>query len=174
MNKMPRPSLPTVLPELQGARIILRTMGDADAASLFDIYGDPQVMEFTDESPFPDLKTVDVMLQSVGALLVEGTSLEWAVALKNSGALLGTCGLHSFDEASGTAEVGCLLKQSAWGHGYMSEAIHLLMTYARDVLRLDRLAADVAPENKRAQRLFDKLGYRQNQAGLWAASLATS
>lgn len=40
----------------------------------------------------------------------------------------------------------------------MREAINLLAIYARDVLGLRRLVADIHADNRRAQRLFEKLG----------------
>lgn len=130
---------------------------DDDAAALLEIYGDPRVMHYTDEPPFPDLATVSVMLASVRRLRNSGESLEWAIVLRGTDELIGTCGLHAFDGAR--AEIGCLLKQAAWGKGYMAEAINLLTQHAAHTLQLTELLADVAPANKRAQGLFRKLGY---------------
>ena len=167
-----RPSvIPAELPDLHGRRILLRALRRDDAARLLDLYGDPVVMRYTDERPFPDLNTVDLMLESVRTLLASGESLEWAIALKDDDVLIGTCGLHSFDWTTATAEVGCLLMRSEWGKQYMSEAVRLLMDYAEDVLRLWRLKADVAAENHRAQRLFSSLGYRRVDAGTWVIDL---
>lgn len=163
--------LPAALPVLQSERLILRAMADHDTAALLAIYGDPSVMEYTDEAPFPNQDTVKLMLKSVRNLLAKGESLEWAIAMRDGDALIGTCGLHSFDQELRQAEVGCLLKQSAWGKGYMAEAHGLLQRFAGDVLRLKRLAADVAPGNERAQRLFTKLGYRHEQSGALAIDL---
>ena len=162
--------IPTTLPTLQSQVLTLRPMADGDAASLFEIYGDPLVMKYTDEPPFPDLATVGIMLKSVRALLLDGRSLEWAIVSRGDG-VVGTCGLHSFDTVLGVAEVGCLLKRGAWGRGLMAEALALLTGFAADVLKLKRLIADVAPENRRARRLFDKLGYRQERPGILAIDL---
>lgn len=159
------------LPHIHGQRIFLRPMRHDDAIRLLDLYGDPVVMRYTDESPFPDLDTVALMLESVRTLLASGESLEWAIALKESDILIGTCGLHSFDRATATAEVGCLLMRSEWGKQYMSEAVRLLMSHAADVLRLRRLKADVAAENHRAQRLFSSLGFRRVDAETWETDL---
>lgn len=148
-------------------------MTDDDAAALLDIYGDPVVMKYTDEKPFPDMDSVGLMLNSVHSLLAGGKSLEWAIVLRNGDEVIGTCGLHSFDRELRIAEVGCLLKRSAWGNGHMTEAVSLLTSFARDVLRLNRLAADVARENERAQRLFRKLGYRQERSGALGIDLTT-
>ena len=159
------------LPHIHGQRIFLRTMRHDDAIRLLGLYGDPVVMRHTDESPFPDLDTVALMLESVRTLLASGESLEWAIALKESDTLIGTCGLHSFDWSTATAEVGCLLMRAEWGKHIMSEAVRLLMGYAADVLRLRRLKADVAAGNHRAQRLFSSLGFRRVDAATWEIDL---
>ena len=161
---------PRVLPVLRSDRLVLRVMEDADAVALLDLYGDPLVMRYTDEEPFADLETVGLMLASVRRLLVTGESLEWAVVARD-GPLIGTCGLHSFDRTLRTAEVGCLLKPAAWGRGYMAEAIGLMTGFAKEVLLLRRLTADVAVENDRAQRLFKKLGYTVEPSGMLSVDL---
>lgn len=146
-------------------------MSERDTLALFDIYGDPAVMQYTDEEPFENVGTVHLMLQSVQALLSRGESLEWAIVVMDNETLIGTCGLHSFDATFDSAEVGCLLRQSAWGHGYMKEAINLLTAYAKDTLGLRHLMADVHPENKRAQQLFRALGFRHPRPELWTKDL---
>lgn len=160
---------PEQLQNMSSQRLMLRAMADEDAAALLAIYGDPQVMQYTDEAPFPDLATVGVMLDSVRKLLANGTSLEWAIVLRETGQLIGTCGLYSF--AGEQAELGCLLKRSAWGNGYMAEAIGLLTDYAKDDLHLKRLLADVAPDNVRARRVFRRLGYAEDANGILCRSL---
>jgi len=159
--------LPSTLPRLKGARIKLRSMNSSDACALLGIYGDPVVMRYTDEEPFDGLETVSIMLESVHALLVKGESLEWAVVLDGSDIVIGTCGLHSFNEPLHAAEVGCLLRQSAWGNGYMRETLNLLIPYAREVLGLRLLIADIDSDNHRAQRLFEKLGFQRAEPELW-------
>ncbi|MBB3223941.1 GNAT family N-acetyltransferase [Pseudoduganella umbonata] len=153
---------PAALPVLCGERVTLRPMDEHDAAALFAIYGDPLVMRHTGEDPFPELATVGQMLASVRRLLASGQSLEWAIVLAGSGELVGTCGLHSFDAAARAAQVGCLLRRSAWGRGIMPEALAVLAAYAAEVLRLHGLMADVAPQNTRARRMFRRLGYRED------------
>ena len=161
---------PGVLPVLRSERLVLRAMDDADAQALLDLYGDPLVMRYTDEEPFADLETVALMLASVRRLLATGELLEWAVVARD-GHLIGTCGLHSFDRTLRTAEVGCLLMPAAWGGGYMAEAIGLLTGFAKEVLLLQRLTADVADENDQAQRFFKKLGYTVEPSGMLAIDL---
>ncbi|BDA16460.1 hypothetical protein KAM345_003740 [Aeromonas caviae] len=115
------PSLPRELPVLLTPRGRLRPFDGRDAADLFAIYGDPLVMRFVGEPPFPSLATVSQMLASVERLLAGGESLEWGLVLRGSGRLVGTCGLHSFAAGASLrqAEVGCMLARSHWGQGLM-------------------------------------------------------
>lgn len=168
---MRKHAFPDTPPRLQNGQITLRRMHEGDATALFAIYGDPSVMRYTDETPFDSLATVACMLQSVHRLFMAGQSLEWGVVLEGSDTVIGTCGLHGFDDAFNTAEVGCLLLPSAWGNGYMPQAVGLLAMYARDVLGLGNLVADVHNDNQRAQRMFAKLGFQRDAPGLWSIAL---
>ncbi len=105
------PPLPRTLPSLSTPRLLLRTLDAKDSADLFAIYGDPLVMRFVGEPPFPSLATVAQMLVSVERLLAAGESLEWGLVARDSERLIGTCGLHSFANEAGVrqAEVGCML-----------------------------------------------------------------
>ena len=53
----------------------------------------------------------------------------------------------------------------------MAEAIGLLTGFAKEVLLLQRLTADVADENDQAQRFFKKLGYTVEPSGMLAIDL---
>lgn len=150
---------PTELPILETERLLLRPMRQEDAPALFAIYGDPEVMRYAGDEPFPDEATIVVMLQSVARLLAAGESLEWAVVERASGQLVGTCGLHGFDQATDAAEVGCLLARTAWGRGLMREALLTLFRYAQDELGVRLLRADIDAPNLRSIRLFAGLGF---------------
>jgi RimJ/RimL family protein N-acetyltransferase len=65
---------PTELPTLETECLLLRPMRDEDAPALFTIYGDPEVMRYAGDEPFPDEATVAVMLWSVARLLAAGES----------------------------------------------------------------------------------------------------
>lgn len=162
---------PTELPTLETERLLLRPMRQEDAPALFAIYGDPEVMRFAGDEPFPDEATVAVMLRSVARLLAAGESLEWAVVERSSGRLVGTCGLHGFDEAAEAAEVGCLLARAAWGRGLMREALPALFRYAQDELGVRLLLADIDAPNLRSIRLFTALGFVHSRDVLYDRKL---
>lgn len=152
-------ALPTTLPPLETTRLRLRAMRADDAAALFAIYGDPQVMRYAGGNPLPAPGAVWLMLQSVERWRAEGQSLEWGMEERVTGLLIGTCGLHSVNPHELSIEVGCMLARAAWGHGYMREALTPVIAYARDTLGVASVRADIAAANVRSLQLFARLGF---------------
>jgi [ribosomal protein S5]-alanine N-acetyltransferase len=165
------PRLPTELPTLHTPRLTLRALNAGDAPALFAIYGDAEVMRFASDPPFAEPATVQTMLASVARLLQQGESLEWGVVELDGGALVGTCGLHSFESLAGSAEVGCLLARRAWGRGLMHEALGAVIEEARGPLGLARLRADIDAANLRSIRLFTHLGFQPVEGSLYERPL---
>jgi RimJ/RimL family protein N-acetyltransferase len=149
------------LPELRTARLLLRTMTPVDRHALLEIYGDPEVMHYASDPPFTDVTTVDQMLSSVAQLFAERQSLEWGIQLHTDPLLIGTCGLHSFQETPATAEIGCLLRRSHWGQSLMREALEAVMLFGVGQLRLSQIEAEIDAPNQRSIALFTRLGFRQ-------------
>ncbi|MEA1938445.1 MAG: GNAT family N-acetyltransferase [Pseudomonadota bacterium] len=81
----------------------------------------------------------------------------WAVCDKETGNLLGHCGLQQIDE-SGAAEIVILLDPSCWNKGLGSEILCSTLDYGFSVLGMDTLVAFVHPNNEHAQQLLEKVG----------------
>lgn len=165
------PQLPTELPTLHTPRLLLRTLHASDAPALFAISGDAEVMQFASDPAFSETATAQTMLASAARLLEQRESLEWGVVERDSGALVGTCGLHSFESQAGSAEVGCLLARRVWGRGLMREALGAVIDEARGPLGLTRLRADIDVANLRSIRLFTHLGFQPVEGTLYERRL---
>ncbi|NGN97154.1 GNAT family N-acetyltransferase [Grimontia sp. S25] len=145
-------------PVLSSHRLVLRSLAHSDAEDLFEIYGNEQVMEFASDPVFTSIKMVHQMLESVARLEATEESFEWAIVEKASNKVIGTCGLHSFNQARSECEVGCLLHRAYWKKGFMSEALPLLFEHA-ETMGIRQLRADIDQPNVRSQRLFGKLAF---------------
>ncbi|HEX2863259.1 MAG TPA: GNAT family protein [Deinococcales bacterium] len=76
------------------------------------------------------------------------------------GRLVGTCGLFAFTP-SGTATLGiCIGDPEAWGRGYGSEAVRLLVQYGMYFRNLHAVNLRVLGFNRRAVRAYEKAGFR--------------
>lgn len=154
------------LPEIRTRRLLLRKLVLEDRDDLFEIYGDHEVMKFTDDDCFANCETVVEMLESVEKLFRAKASIEWGVEDLSSRKIIGTCGLHSFSSDCCAGEAGCLLARQFWGKGIMREAMVGVIGFARDSLGLKRLRADIEPENVRSIKLFTNLGFKPAKDGI--------
>jgi RimJ/RimL family protein N-acetyltransferase len=89
-----------------------------------------------------------------------GECLVFGVWERSSGRLLGEVGLYQMDRPARRAEVGYWLRATAWGQGYASEALGLLVDHASADLGLQRFEAHVAAENQASRRVAERLGFR--------------
>ena len=86
------------------------------------------------------------------------TEYDFAVVLKETGKLIGACGLSIRDCDS---EVGWLLHKDHWGQGYATEMGHALLKLGFDELNLHRIIARCDAENIASSRVMEKIGMRQ-------------
>jgi len=149
------------LPTLQGPRVALRSLAATDALGLFEIFGDLEVMRYWSSPPLPDLEAALKLVDEIHTLFASRTLFQWGIADRENDRVIGTCTLFNHAPAHGRAEVGFALARSAWGHGYGSEALGLLIRFAFDTLGLHRLEADVDPENARSLRLLERHGFKR-------------
>jgi RimJ/RimL family protein N-acetyltransferase len=76
--------------------------------------------------------------------------------------LIGNCGLLHIDHLNQTAEVGIFIgNKNYWSKGYGTEALSLLLDYAFKALNLHNIQLRFYGFNKRAQRCYEKVGFKQ-------------
>jgi RimJ/RimL family protein N-acetyltransferase len=86
---------------------------------------------------------------------------QWGITELTADHVIGTCTLANLSTEHRRAEVGFALAQSAWGHGYISEALTALLTFAFETLHLHRIEADVDPRNHRSIAVLERAGFRR-------------
>jgi RimJ/RimL family protein N-acetyltransferase len=88
-------------------------------------------------------------------------SVNFAVCLREDDRLIGSVGLGFVDWAHRVGETGSWLGPADMrGHGYGTEAKHLLLEYAFDRLHLHILMSHVLETNTRSSAALMKQGYR--------------
>jgi len=91
----------------------------------------------------------------------------WAVTERESGRLLGQCGLRHVEEAR-DVEVLYLLNKTVWGRGLATEAAGAALDFGFQTLGLERIIGLVRPENIASRRVLEKLGLRfERIAPIW-------
>lgn len=144
---------------LRTPRLLLRPLGESDAEDLFDIFADEKVMRYWSSAPW---SAIDMAQDSIArdlAALPKGEHLRLGISAMAGGRLIGTCTLFGFVQHSRRAELGYALASTAWGQGFMNEALTGFLQHGFTRLRLNRVEADIDPRNGASARTLERLGF---------------
>lgn len=148
-----------LITELHTKRLHLRKMKDSDAASLFQIWSDPDVIKFMNVNPFMNEEHAKRMIQYLNELALENKALRFTIIERHSKTIIGSCGYNSFDFENGKTEIGYDITKSFWGKGYAPEAISCLLHHAFTYLKLNLVEAKVDPQNINSIKVLQKLNF---------------
>jgi RimJ/RimL family protein N-acetyltransferase len=119
---------------------------------------DPEVARYQSWESCGEQEALDFIREMRSA--EPGTPGEWfqfAVELKETGQLIGDCGLKT-EEDGRQAEIGFTLSREHQGKGYAAEAVSRLLDYAFGDLNLHRVVAIADQENEPSVALLERLG----------------
>lgn len=92
---------------------------------------------------------------------LEGRAFSFVIEKKQDGAFYGIIELRAIDYEHSMAELSFWLTVEAWGQGYMSEGLGIIIKYVFDTLKLNRLYAFHMERNPATGRVLEKNGFRQ-------------
>ena len=85
---------------------------------------------------------------------------DFAVVLKESGNVIGSCGIYP-DSDNNNGEIGWILHRDYWRRGYGTELGSALIKYGFETLSLRRIIAEGAAENYGSRRVMERNGMQQ-------------
>ena len=154
---MPEP-LP---PILHTARLTLRPLGEDDGPALFAIFSDHEVVRYWSRSAWTDMAQADEMLAAAAEDYAAGTGLRYGIVVNATGELVGVASLFAFNRDNRRCELGYVLGSRHWGQGYASEALVPVLDHAFGALGMNRIEADIDPQNIASGRVLEKLAFQQ-------------
>lgn len=150
----------TAFPIIATERLWLREIVDDDAPAIFAIQGNPQVMRWFGSDPLVDQTAALMLIRSFAGwreLMNPGT--RWGLELKTREGLIGSAGLFSWNRQWRKCTVGYELSPEATGQGLMNEALHAILDWGFAQMQVNRIDAQIHPENVRSLVLVRKLGF---------------
>lgn len=145
---------------LQTERLYLRQMTQADMPALAKILKDPVAMAAY-EHAFSDEEVQQWLENQQRRYREDGHGL-WAVVLRESGEMIGQCGLtwQNWEERR-VLEVGYLFQRAFWHHGYATEAAVACRDYAFGQLGAGEVFSIIRDSNLPSQRVARRNGMTQ-------------
>ena len=142
---------------LETARVRLRPFELDDLDALEGILGDARTMRFYPQ-PFTRGACRRWIEWNVGSYALHGFGL-WAMELKETGELVGDCGLVVQEvDGDDMVEVGWHVHRAHWGQGLAPEAGAACRDHAFRDLGLERVVSLIRPENTASRRVAEKIG----------------
>jgi diamine N-acetyltransferase len=144
---------------LTGERVYLRPIEPEDLPLIRKWANDPEIRRLTGAvSPLSQAAAEDFLERVRG----DEKRVWFVVALKENDRVIGEAGLLRMFHAWRTTDLSLIIgEQDAWGKGYGSEALLLLLDYAFGYLGFHRVAVGVVGFNERAIRFYEKVGFRR-------------
>lgn len=137
---------------LETERLRLRKLVQADYDDLCKILQDEDVM-YAYEGAFSGEEVQAWLDNQLRRYREEGVGL-WAVILKETGELIGQCGLTVQDiPGRRVPEVGYLFQKAYWHQGYATEAARACKAYAFDVLGAEEVFSIIRDTNTASQNV---------------------
>lgn len=146
------------LPDLVGARVLLRELRDDDAPALVALITPPEVSRFISPPP-PNVAMFERFITRSRAERKEGKLICFAVTLKgHDDTPIGLFQVRQIESGFKTAEWGFALGSAFWGTGLFAECADLVLEFAFTRLGAHRVEARAAARNGRGNRALQKMG----------------
>lgn len=140
-------------------RIILRELTESDHERLAKIYADTEVMRFIGKGVVLNYEQAKKSIENWNKYYEKFGFGNWATVEKESGKLIGLCGLSWLEDKS-DVEVSYLFAKEAWGKGYATETAKAINEYGFNAVGLKRIVALVYPQNTTSIHVIEKIGMK--------------
>ncbi|MBJ8107664.1 GNAT family N-acetyltransferase [Bacillus cereus] len=145
--------------KIQGDKVFLRLLSREDAIFIFDSTEIEEIRFMTGTTKRFKLEEVEAHIQKSVA---DPTRVDFAVCLSETNEVIGDLAILEIDEENRKAFYRISMHNlNIVGKGYGSEATQLALSYAFDVLQLNRVQLEVYSHNPRGIRAYEKVGFIQ-------------
>lgn len=142
---------------MQTSRITIRDVKSSDESTLFEMYSDPLVMQYSDDNVFTSIELVRETIKSIKKNHCSGIAFEYVIALKDNDKAIGVCSLSP--KGNGVFEVGYMLNRFFWKKGIMRESLFEFLRIMSKKLNVVKYFADINLNNIRSINTVKSLGF---------------
>ena len=144
---------------LETERLYLRRLEQSDYSDLCKMLQDEEVM-YAYEHAFSDEEVQEWLDRQLKRYEEYGFGL-WAVILKETGELIGQCGLTMQDcKGKQVLEIGYLFQKDYWHKGYATEAAIACKQYAFETLKAKEVFSIIRDNNIPSQNVAKRNGMK--------------
>ncbi|WP_338042464.1 GNAT family N-acetyltransferase [Paenibacillus ginsengarvi] len=145
--------------QLDTQRLLIREFTVADIPDVHKYASNLEVTKYMIWGPNTEEETAAFITRTIDMQKQQPRlDYEFGVVLKETGQLIGGCGIHLSEPLQG--EIGYCYNPMYWRYGYASEAAVALLQFGFVKLGLHRIYATCRPENVSSAKVMEKIGMK--------------
>lgn len=146
-------------PSFETERLILRPFQLSDAKTVQHLAGNKEITSRTGMIPYPYPDGLaESWIQGHPTGFANGTEVVCAITLKGNGELVGCMSLAGISKKHQKGEIAYWVAVDHWGKGYCTEAGQVLVKYAFEQLKLNKITSRHKVTNPASGKVMQKLG----------------
>lgn len=161
----------TPVPEITTDQLVLREILPSDAADVFYLRSNPQLMHFIPRAVATSEQDALDLIQLFADRAGRNEAINWGITLKGENKVIGVIGYVNILAAHHRAEVGYMLHDGYHGKGILREALAAVLRYGFDTYRLHSIEAIIDPANTASEKVLTHAGFVKEgffrQASYW-------
>lgn len=144
--------------ELKSDKVSLRELQKSDSKRIALLANDQSISEMTMDIPYPyTLKDAEKFLEHCIAEYDRKNEYIFGIIERSSGMLTGCIGMSNV-KIHKHGEMGYWMGRAYWGKGYTTEAVSLMVKFAFEDLKLNKVFAHFMPKNPASGKVLEKNG----------------
>ncbi len=151
------------IPTLETSRLRLRKILPEDEEDMYEYSKDPETSKFLLWEPHNSRNFTRGHLKYLQAQYQKAAFFDWALVLKETGKMIGTCGFTEIYEREKRAEIGYVIAPAFHRQGFAPEALRRVMEYGFETLGLLSLSGRLMEDNKASEKVLLRLGFQRDE-----------
>ena len=146
-------------PTLRTARLLLRPFTEGDTDAIYALMSNAYVLRYWDAPPWSERTRADRFIARCKAMEQEGSGVRLAIERTADWVFIGWCAFMEWNPNYRSGMIGYCLDNTAWGHGFATEAAGAVLQWAFGTLDLNRVQSGADTRNRASERVLEKLGF---------------
>lgn len=148
-------------PKIETNRFLLRKIGTEDIKEVFDIYSNSETLRYQNMEHMKELDEAEGYINFISNGYQNKIFIRWGITEKENNQVIGVIALHHIESENRKMSIGYILNERFWKQGVMTEAVGAVINYILKEFNINRIEAEIHPENIASIRLCEKLGFKR-------------
>lgn len=148
---------------IQLERINLRMIETKDAAGIFEIRNNREMLRYTGVPQMTRMAEAEEFVRSRIQGMKDDKWIYLIIADPQKDALMGTVCIFNFDASGNSADIGYELLPAYRGRGFVHDAVNELVNLASNMLGLTTLTADIHEDNYASINVVKRAGFQHTK-----------